>query len=675
MLVIEAAPDEPSDSPSTPRCVACRARLAHDQRYCVECGTRRGPLPAAVAELLKATAPTETREAPLPAAVPVPIGALRDLDDTPGGPARDWVDRLSALSPRAASVAVMGMLAFGAVVGSSVGSVAQSATGAPVDVAVTLPRSPASPASSDSTATPASSSGGGAGGGGGGGSGGGGSVTVTVPAQTAQTVIAPASSTNPSGGGGSTTPSSVPASTLPPVKHVFMIVLSNVGYKQSFGARSGDPYLARTLAQQGEVLPYYYAVTQSSLANSIAMISGQGPTEQTAVDCPIFADIVPGKLVKQGEVQGSGCVYPLRTSTLADQLTDNGETWKAYVEGVDGGPAGQPKSCRHPETLGAGDPDQAPRPGDPYVTWRNPFVYFHSLIDPTTCATDDVGLPALKTDLKSERTTPSVVWIFPGPCDDGDPQPCATDKPAGMGPADAFLKRVVPEIERSAAYKADGLIAITADQAPQTGPDADPSACCGNPTYPNLSLSPTAPGATTTTPTTGTATTPTTTTTTTTTAGATTTPTTTAGATTTPTTTAGATTTTPTPGRTTPTSTGTTPTTSTLTPTASTPTTGSTPTSTTPTTTTTSTSTTTTTTTPTSSGAQTTPTGGGGRVGLLLISRYVKPGTTDTLDYFNHFALLGSIEDLFGLEHLGYAADPALPLFYGGVYNAYTSGG
>jgi phosphatidylinositol-3-phosphatase len=32
--------------------------------------------------------------------------------------------------------------------------------------------------------------------------------------------------------------------------------------------------------------------------------------------------------------------------------------------------------------------------------------------------------------------------------------------------------------------------------------------------------------------------------------------------------------------------------------------------------------------------------------------------------------LLRSIEDLFGLDHLGYAADPALPAFDKAVYNA-----
>ena len=620
--MIEAAPDEPSDSPSMPWCAECGARLAHDQRYCVECGARRGTLPAAVAELLREKA------APAATGIPtgVPVGALRDLDETPWTPARDWLDRLSSLQPRAAAVAVMGLLAFGALIGSSVGSVAQSATGGPLLVSVSLSRTPTSQASSNAGVPPSSASSGGGGSGGG-------TVTVTVPAQTAQTVTSPSSSNNQgSGGGGSTTTSSTPSSTLPPVKHVFMIVLSTVGYKQSFGARSTDPYLARTLVGQGELLPNYYAVTQGSLANSIALISGQGPTEQTTGDCPTFADITPGTIVKDGEVEGSGCVYPLRTSTLADQLTADGQTWKAYIEGVDGGPTGQPKTCRHP-TLGGIDADQAPRPGDPYVTWRNPFVYFHSLIDPTTCATNDVGLAALKTDLKSERATPSVVYIFPGPCDDGDPQPCATGKPAGMAPADAFLRTIVPEIEQSAAYKADGLIAITADQAPQTGADADPSSCCDNPKYPNLSAGPAAPSGPTTTataPTTGTTTTPTTST---------------------PTTTIPTTITT--------TTTSTTTTTTTIPTTTTTPTTSTTP----------------TTTTPTSSGGQVTPTGGGGQVGLLLISKYVKPGSTDTLDYFNHFSLLASIEDLFGLKHLGYAADPALPLFYGGVYNAYGTGG
>ncbi len=46
---------------------------------------------------------------------------------------------------------------------------------------------------------------------------------------------------------------------------------------------------------------------------------------------------------------------------------------------------------------------------------------------------------------------------------------------------------------------------------------------------------------------------------------------------------------------------------------------------------------------------------GGGRVGAVVLGRSVKAGTTTATPY-NHYALLGSIEDLFGLPYLGYAA-------------------
>ncbi len=42
------------------------------------------------------------------------------------------------------------------------------------------------------------------------------------------------------------------------------------------------------------------------------------------------------------------------------------------------------------------------------------------------------------------------------------------------------------------------------------------------------------------------------------------------------------------------------------------------------------------------------------------------------VDYFNHFSLLASIENLFGMHHLGYGGIPGLPVFGLGVYNAYT---
>ena len=60
---------------------------------------------------------------------------------------------------------------------------------------------------------------------------------------------------------------------------------------------------------------------------------------------------------------------------------------------------------------------------------------------------------------------------------------------------------------------------------------------------------------------------------------------------------------------------------------------------------------------------------GGGRVGALVISPFVRPGTWSTTPY-NHYSLLASLEDLFGLPPLGYAATPGLNRFGLDVYNA-----
>jgi phosphatidylinositol-3-phosphatase len=64
----------------------------------------------------------------------------------------------------------------------------------------------------------------------------------------------------------------------------------------------------------------------------------------------------------------------------------------------------------------------------------------------------------------------------------------------------------------------------------------------------------------------------------------------------------------------------------------------------------------------------TTPGPGGGRIGAVLLSPWIKPGTVSTTPY-NHYALLRSTEDLFGLGHLGYAGRAGLASFGADVYN------
>jgi phospholipase C len=58
---------------------------------------------------------------------------------------------------------------------------------------------------------------------------------------------------------------------------------------------------------------------------------------------------------------------------------------------------------------------------------------------------------------------------------------------------------------------------------------------------------------------------------------------------------------------------------------------------------------------------------GGGRVGALLISPEIAPGRENPTPY-NHYAMLCSVENLFGLSHLGFAGAPGLDCFGNDVY-------
>jgi len=59
---------------------------------------------------------------------------------------------------------------------------------------------------------------------------------------------------------------------------------------------------------------------------------------------------------------------------------------------------------------------------------------------------------------------------------------------------------------------------------------------------------------------------------------------------------------------------------------------------------------------------------GGGQVGALLLSPFIKGGTTNQ-ERYNHFSLLRTIEDIFGVRHLGYAGLPAAKSFPASLLN------
>jgi phosphatidylinositol-3-phosphatase len=274
----------------------------------------------------------------------------------------------------------------------------------------------------------------------------------------------------------------------PAVGHVFIIVLENESFARTFGPASQAPYLSKTLVSQGALLRNYYGIGHFSLDNYIALVSGQAPNEATQRDCPRFTEFVlaqPG-LDANGQAIGTGCVYPAMVQMIGDQLESAGKSWKGYMQDLGNNPEKAAEACGHPR-IGESDPTTRREPKDQYATKHNPFYYFHSLIDQKErCAAHVVNLRQLTSDLGSIATTPNYAFITPNLCDDGHDAPCVDKAPGGLVQADGFLKHWVPLITGSPAFKKDGVLIITFDEA-SGPPGADSSACCGEQGLPGQS--------------------------------------------------------------------------------------------------------------------------------------------------------------------------------------------
>jgi hypothetical protein len=281
-------------------------------------------------------------------------------------------------------------------------------------------------------------------------------------------------------------PGSLPASTAtaassspPPVRHVFVINLENKGYDETFGPDSPAPYLSHTLRAKGQLLTQYYGIGHESLPNYIAQISGQAPNPQTQGDCQVYSDFVQAGTVAPQQAVGNGCVFPSNVKTVADQLDAKGLTWRGYMEDMG-------TACRHPAANTQDDTQQA-RVGDEYAARHNPFVYFKSITGSSRCKADDVNLSHLTTDLANVSTTRNLSYITPNLCDDGHDSPCVDGRPGGLVSADRWLHTWVPRILASPAFKKDGLLVVTFDEADTAGTDSA-DACCNEQPGPNSPL-------------------------------------------------------------------------------------------------------------------------------------------------------------------------------------------
>jgi hypothetical protein len=257
---------------------------------------------------------------------------------------------------------------------------------------------------------------------------------------------------------------------VPPARHVFVINIENKGYDATWGAGSAAPYLAKTLRRKGVLLNTYYGTAHNSQGNYIAQVSGQGPNPDMQADCQNFPEFTETSKTAPQQAVGRGCVFPKNVRSLPRQMSHAGLRWRGYMQDM-------VKPCQHPQ-VNTQDHTQQATPKHMYAARHNPFVYFHSIIDhPRYCKRHVVKLGQLRRDLRHARRTPSLSYITPDLCSDGHDAPCADGRPGGLRSVNAFMKKWVPRILRSPAYRRNGLLIITADES--DGPQSDSSACCG----------------------------------------------------------------------------------------------------------------------------------------------------------------------------------------------------
>jgi hypothetical protein len=159
------------------------------------------------------------------------------------------------------------------------------------------------------------------------------------------------------------------------IKHVWLIILENKSYDETFTGLNNNSYLWQTLPTEGVLLQNYYGTGHSSMDNYLAMASGQAPEEDSQEDCSTAntqfgsnssiitsaADITAGgtgtvggatpnwnygqilsalganaPLGAAGSTTTNGCTYPTDIPTLFDQFNLAGVSWKGYAQDLGG---------------------------------------------------------------------------------------------------------------------------------------------------------------------------------------------------------------------------------------------------------------------------------------------------------------------------------------------------
>lgn len=217
--------------------------------------------------------------------------------------------------------------------------------------------------------------------------------------------------------------SAASAKTVPAFGHVFVIVGEN---KSLFQLNSSDaPYIMHTLKPKSGWMTDYNDVTKGSLADYVALTSGQYAPCQAKGPCGVF-----------------------KVASIFSQL-GNG-AWKDWNESM-------PSNC-YRDYAGSESTLNAYKPG------HNPALYYVGL----PCSTYDVPAGTTGPDDMSyfnnalaAGTVPKYNLISPNLCEDSYH---ACNGANIVTEYDNFLKKEIPLIEASPSFGSDGVIFVTYDE-------------------------------------------------------------------------------------------------------------------------------------------------------------------------------------------------------------------
>jgi hypothetical protein len=232
---------------------------------------------------------------------------------------------------------------------------------------------------------------------------------------------------------------------VPRFGHVFLIVGENTSLRQLTPRTA--PYLTGRFRDGAAWLTGYQALADGSLANYVAIVSGQYTRCEVRNAPPDHCHQRVANLFSQLDVHALPWVAWMESAANACDLSDSGAAWSSNIYSVHHNPA------LYFTQIEGGRYDEALRPSAECIRRDVPMG---------TTAPNDTS--AFDQALRRGRVG-RFNLVIPNDCENGH-DPCGGSPVRGF---DSFLARELPKIRSSPAFGKDGVIIVTFDEGADTG--------------------------------------------------------------------------------------------------------------------------------------------------------------------------------------------------------------